>query len=206
MWLSVSTVNCFSLKLTLYLHLHFFINFTKVNMFVCLCAVFLVDLTAKQCVSKYIRVCALHVCTHTCASLCVHATAQWLLLQAAWHWFDIQRPANIMRPVRGQWADADRWPRALDLGCYCNGPMVGALKGLEETAHWLLCVASSTVSSGDQEAAEQWEGSWLSAALWRKMDSLLLLSLSYMTGEVTTFLKCCPKLITIFERSCETEE
>lgn len=98
-------------------------------------AFLLIDLTAEQCVSKHIRVCALHAYMHTHVSLCVHATARWLLLQAAWHWFDIQRLANIMRPVRGQQAHLDRWPRALDLGCYCNGPMVGALKCLEKTAH-----------------------------------------------------------------------
>lgn len=96
--------------------------------------------------------CASHAYMHTCASQCVpvHTMAQWLLQQAAWHWFDIQRHANIMRPGRGQRADADRWPHPLD---------VRALKHLEKSAYRLLCMTSSSVPSGDWEGAQQWEGS-----------------------------------------------
>lgn len=82
--------------------------------------------------------CLCKICMLTCTPvyLCVlsaPATAQWSLLQVVWHWFDIQRHGNTMRPVRGQRADADRWPCSLGSRCYCNGPVVRALKHLEKT-------------------------------------------------------------------------
>lgn len=124
------------------------------NVFACL----LCDLTEGKLWMACVYVWALH--THSCVpkNVWVHTMAQWLFLQVAWHWFDIQGHANIMRPVRAQWADADRWPHPLDLDCYCNSPMVRALHHLEKTAHWLV-LHDQHSRWAVWEAAKQWEGS-----------------------------------------------
>lgn len=117
-------------------------------------------------------VCVQHVCftclhTHLCISLCANTYSGSVEAPAGstalvWHW----------RPQRGRRADADRWPHTLDVR-----PLIHLVK-----TYWVLCMTSSSVLSGDLDAAEQcgdsfeWDllTSVLSKAIccWGKNDSL----------------------------------
>lgn len=115
--------------------------------------------------TAWIDVCL--ACTPACLSVPAHTTAQQLLQQVAWHWFDIQGHANIIRPGRVQPADADRWP---------HQPNVRALKRLQKTAFRLLCMTGRTVPSGVWKATQQWEGSIRAGALMSVLGCLLFVA------------------------------
>lgn len=110
---------------------------------------------------------ACSACTPACLSVPVHTTAQQLLQQVAWHWFDIQGHANIIRPGRVQPANADRWP---------DQPNVRALKRLQKTAYRLLCMTSRAVPSGVWKATQQWEGSIRAGALMSVLGCMLFIA------------------------------
>lgn len=140
---------------------------------------------------------ACFTCTPVYCSVAMQTMPQWLLQQVAWHWFDIQGHANIMRPGRVQQADADRWPHQLK---------VRALKCLENAAYWLLCTTSNSIPEGDWKDAKQWEGSillellmWMHGCLilWGPNDDSIVVQIP---NEINSTLKVvCYKLITSYK-------
>lgn len=121
---------------------------------------------ANECVYVCLTCSHAHLCISVCASAyygSVVAPAGGMALV----WYSAPRQHNETWERAAGYAD--RWPHPLD---------VRALKHLEKTPYWLLCMTSSSVPSGDWEAAEQWKRSirlraadvsaWLSAALGRE--------------------------------------